>query len=611
MKTACSCVTTWGATMSPSGTTRFALWAPAQSAPRLRTGGNVTLLGLVQGGWFETELEGLSAGSPYCFILDDGKSVPDPAARAQCGDVHGPSRLVDPNRYRWKTIEWQGRAWHEAVIYELHVGTFTPEGTFRAAAEKLDHLADLGVTAIELMPVAQFSGERGWGYDGVLIYAPHQAYGTPEDLKAFIDAAHARGLMVLLDVVYNHFGPDGNYLHLYAPQFFNSGRKTPWGAAIAYNIPAVRRFFIDNAMYWLSEYCLDGLRLDAIDQIVDDLSPDLLEELARTVRQHIGDREIHLTTEDSRNITRLHKRDARGRARLYTAEWNDDFHNVTHVIATGENEGYYEDFTDKLEQRFARALCEGYVFQGETSLHASGKPRGEPCAMLPPVAFIDFLQNHDQIGNRAFGERLTLLASNDLRRVLVAITLLSPSIPLLFMGEEWEERRPFLFFTDFHGELAALVRDGRRSEFKAWAAFSDPATRFQIPDPNDPGTFAASRLDWEALTTAAGHDAFRFVRRLLEIRSKLVTPRLAHVKGGQASVREAEDGIIAVSWRLDGDAQLHLDANIAGSPRSAPQTPDGRVLFSYPDQASTGAQRSQLPGPSVIVRLDAPSLETP
>jgi maltooligosyltrehalose trehalohydrolase len=596
--------TIWGATMNPSGSTRFALWAPAQSTLRLRTALGEMPLRKADHGWFEADIDGLSPGSGYSFVLGDDTSVPDPAARAQCGDVHGASRLVDPTSYRWQIRDWRGRPWHEAVIYELHVGTFTPEGTFAAATRKLDHLAGLGITAIELMPIAQFAGERGWGYDGVLPYAPHPVYGTPDELKALVDAAHARGLMVFLDVVYNHFGPDGNYLHLYAPPFFDPARTTPWGAAIAYQIPAVRRFFIDNAMYWLQEYRLDGLRLDAIDQIIDPSEADVLEEIALTVREHIHDREIHLVTEDNRNVTRLHLRDGRNKPRLYTAEWNDDFHNVAHVIATGENEGYYRDFVDHREQRMARALSEGYVYQGERSIHAGGAPRGEPCTSLPPLAFIDFLQNHDQIGNRALGERLVTLAPEPLRRILTAITLLNPAIPMLFMGEEWAERRPFLFFTDFHGELAAVVREGRRREFRAWSAFASRDARSRIPDPNDPQTFAVSQIDWQGAESPAGQNEMAFLRGLLDIRSRVIAPRLAGIRGGQANVRAANDGVVAVSWTLGDGALLHLDANLANAPRIPPLPPVGSILFSFPDAAPSGVHIHPLPGPSVIFRLD-------
>ena len=543
---------------------RFRIWAPGLETLSVRLAGNNLPMARLGDGWFERDADGVAPGSHYAFILPDGLAVPDPASRAQAGDVHGPSLVVDPTSYRWRVSDWAGRPWEEAVIYELHVGTFTEAGTFAAAIEKLDHLVDLGVTAVEIMPVAQFSGNRGWGYDGVLPYAPHRAYGGPDGFKAFVDAAHARGLMVLLDVVYNHFGPDGNYLPLYAPAFFHQERHTPWGAAIAFEADPVRRFFVENALYWLEEYNLDGLRLDAVDHVADDL----LEEIARRVRTEFPDRHIHLTTEDNRNVTFLHERGGSDAVTGFTAEWNDDFHSVAHVIATGETEGYFADFVDEPERKLARALAEGYVYQGEMSPQW-GRPRGEPCAHLPPTAFVDFLQNHDQVGNRAFGERLTGLAAPDMLRVLTAMLLLSPHIPLLFMGEEFAEDRPFLFFTDFDGDLAKAVTQGRRREFERFAAFRDGEGTRRIPDPNDPATFLASKLDWSKPAFGRGRAWFDHVQRLLAIRRATVVPALAAARGNGGTVRAAGDGVVAVDWRLGG-ARLQMRVNLSQEPRGAP-----------------------------------------
>ena len=404
----------WGPSLVPGGGARFRLWAPGARSLGLLIDGRDREMESVGDGWFEAIARDARVGSEYLFVLEDGNAVPDPAARAQLSGVHGPSVLVDPAAYRWRVPDWPGRPWEEAVICEAHVGTFTPEGTFRAAIDRLDHLAETGFTALELMPVAQFSGNRGWGYDGVLLYAPHPAYGTPDDLRALVDAAHSRGLMVLLDIVYNHFGPEGNYLHAYAPDFFDETRQTPWGAAIAYDRPAVRCFFVENALHWLEEYRLDGFRFDAIDHVRDPRSrPELLVEIAERIRALDLGRPIHLTTEDNRNITRLHERGPGGAVPHYTAEWNDDFHNTAHVVATGETEAYYADFVADPVAALARALAEGFVFQGEATV--SGEARGEPSTHLPPAAFIDFLQNHDQTGNRAFGERLdkTVVATED------------------------------------------------------------------------------------------------------------------------------------------------------------------------------------------------------
>jgi maltooligosyltrehalose trehalohydrolase len=587
--------TTWGTELDESGA-RYRLWAPGQEQVRLRLDGRDHPMQREADGWCSAHVAGARAGAEYAFVLGDGLSVPDPAARAQAGDVHGPSLLVDPRAYRWRNA-WKGRPWAEAVIVEIHIGTFTPEGTFRAAAERLQHLFDTGITAVEIMPVAQFGGTRGWGYDGVLPYAPHRAYGTPEDFKALIDAAHGLGLMVLLDVVYNHFGPDGNYLHAYAPQFFTERRDTPWGAAIDFSEPAVRRFFIDNARYWLEEYHLDGLRFDAIDHIHDPESEtDILEEIAREVRSADPDSRIHLTTEDNRNITRLHERGDDVRPRLYTAEWNDDFHNVAHAIATHEAEGYYADFAEDPWTKLARSLAEGFAYQGEVSTHQGGKPRGVPSAHLPPLAFVDFLQNHDQTGNRAFGERLLTLASTGTVRALTEILLLSPHVPLMFMGEEWGETRPFAFFTDFHGELADAVREGRRREFSGFGAFLDPDLRARIPDPNAMTTFESSKIDWAKRDRDAGQEWLRFVRGMLETRAREVVPHLERAPGHGGKIVAAEEGLVAVDWQLDG-AVLRLRVNLADQAQEAPEArgrvihgPDGRTLAPYTVQWSKDAE---------------------
>ena len=587
----------WGPVLIPDGGARFRLWAPGLKSLTLRIDGDDQTMETVGDGWFEAVSPDARIGSEYVFVLDDGTAVPDPAARAQAAGVDGPSVLVDPGAYRWREADWRGRPWEEAVICEAHVGTFTPEGSFRAAIDRLDHLAETGITALELMPVAQFSGDRGWGYDGVLLYAPHPVYGTPDDLRALVDAAHARGLMVLLDVVYNHFGPEGNYLHAYAPEFFDETRQTPWGAAIAYDRPAVRSFFIENALYWLDEFRIDGFRFDAIDQVRDPKSrPELLVEIAERVRAAEFGRPIHLTTEDNRNITRLHERGPGGTVPHFTAEWNDDFHNAAHVVAAGETEGYYADFADEPVAGLARALAEGFVFQGEAT--ADGEPRGTPSAHLPPLAFVDFLQNHDQTGNRAFGERLITLTPEPRFRALMAILLLSPHVPLVFMGEEWGETSPFLFFTDFRGDLADAVREGRRKEFGGFADFDNPDARARIPDPNDAATFAASRIDWRRKATPEGRGWLDFTSRLLATRRREIVSRLAGAVGHAGRMVARGEGLVAVDWRLEG-AELRLRANLGEGPVAAPDAP-GTMLY-----ATTGAARdAKLRPADVIVTLD-------
>ena len=587
----------WGGRLRPDGEADFAIWAPNQDSMSLRIEDVDHPMERAQDGWWRLRLEAPRPGAHYMFVRSDGMAVPDPASLAQSGDVHSPSVLVDPAAYGWQHDDWQGRPWHETVIYEMHIGTFTAEGTFRAAIAKLDHLVELGVTAIEIMPVAQFSGNRGWGYDGVLLYAPHHAYGSPDDLKALVDAAHGKGLMAFLDVVYNHFGPEGNYIGAYAPEFFHPERHTPWGAAIAYEKPAVRSFMIGNALHWLTEFRFDGLRFDAIDHIRDDESDEeLLIEMARQIRQQIPDRPIHLTTEDNRNVTFLHERHEGALIPLYTGEWNDDFHNVAHAIATGETESYYEDFADDRWRKFARALAEGFAFQGEPT--SGGEPRGEPSRHLPPTVFVDFLQNHDQVGNRAFGERLIDLADRRCLMALTAILLLSPHIPLLFMGEEWGETRPFAFFTDFHGDLAEAVRQGRRKEFARFAAFTNAARRESIPDPNAESTFEASKIDWSRRNSDDGSEWRAFYRRLLDLRRREIVPRLASAAGGSGTIVQADDGLIAVDWNIDG-AVLRLRANL--TERQQPNAPaQGRILYAFPD----GARDDDALSMSVVLRLD-------
>lgn len=584
----------WGATLLGDGRARFRLWAPQASGLRLRTDDGDHVMQTTGDGWYEITTENIAPGANYAFVLPDGSQVPDPAARAQSGDVHGASRLVDPGSYHWRN-DWHGRDWAEAVICEIHIGTFTPEGTFVAASEKLTHLAQAGFTAIEIMPVAQFEGARGWGYDGVLPYAPHNAYGTPDDFKHLIDTAQGLGLMVLLDVVYNHFGPSGNYLHLYASDFFDPSRETPWGSAIAYEKLPVRSFFIDNAVYWLTEFRLDGLRLDAIDHVRDVSSPEILIELAECVRAAISNRPVHLTTEDNRNVTHLHERGPDGSVPHYTAEWNDDFHNIAHVIATGESDGYYHDFTQDRWRLLALSLAEGFAYQGQVSLQ-SGAARGTPSGHLPPTAFIDFLQNHDQTGNRAFGERLIALAKPEMLHALTVIHLLSPHIPLLFMGEEYGERQPFCFFTDFTGDLADAVRRGRRAEFADFPAFAG-GTLDHVPDPNAQSTFTASKLDWDHCTGPEGQAHLAMIKELLTLRRKRIVPLLSGASGGAGRMITHQDGIIAVDWALSCGT-LQLRANLDDHPHDLPAAKGACLFATHP-----GANGVNLPPYSVAFYL--------
>jgi maltooligosyltrehalose trehalohydrolase len=585
----------WGARLVEDGRALFRVWAPDAEKLALRLADGDRAMQRDDGGWFEFEAQGIEAGAPYAYVLPDGFVVPDPASRRQQSDVNGPSLLCDPSSYRWQNTGWHGRAWEETVYYELHVGTFTPEGTFRSAIAKLPHLASLGITAIELMPIAQFGGDRGWGYDGTLLYSPHSAYGSPDDLKALVDAAHGLNVSVVLDVVYNHFGPDGNYLPKLAPDFFHAERMTPWGGAIAYEKRAVRDFFIENALYWLIEFRLDGLRLDAIDHIRDAAEPDILVELAQRVRKTFLDRPILLTTEDNRNITNLHERAPDGSTPLYSGEWNDDLHNAVHVLASGEIEAYYKDFADDPIAHVARVLAEGFAYQGEASHHAGGERRGFPSAHLPPSAFVDFIQNHDQVGNRALGERLISLTDEATLKALSAMLLLSPHIPLIFMGEEWGETNPFFFFTDFDGKLAEAVREGRRNEFAAFAAHQG-ADRDAIPDPNAPGTFEASKIDWAKAETPFGQAWRDWTRTLLALRQEHVAPALKTARGNAGRLLKAEENVIAVDWLL-GDRLLEMRATFRSTRGTIPPI-TGQPIFRFPD-SGTGEN----PGPSVLVAI--------
>ncbi|MDR9890368.1 malto-oligosyltrehalose trehalohydrolase [Pseudenterobacter timonensis] len=569
----------WGAEYLSDNSVRFRLWATGQQSVTLRLGDKALPMEQAEDGWYQLTVPDVPHGTEYQYELADGMRIPDPGSRAQKGEVNGPSLTIDPGRYHHENNDWKGRPWEETVIYELHIGTFTEEGTFRAAIEKLPYLVELGITQIEVMPVSQFGGSRGWGYDGVLLYAPHSAYGAPEDFHAFIDAAHGLGLSVVLDIVLNHFGPEGNYLPLLSPDFFHKDRMTPWGHGIAYENAAVRQYIIDAPLFWLTEYRLDGLRFDAIDWIEDSAEKPLLEDIVERIRTAIPDRHIHLTTEDSRNVIFLHPRDEAGNSPLFTAEWNDDFHNAAHVLATGETHGYYQDFADQPEKHFARALAEGFSYQGEVSLQ-TGEPRGVSSVDQPPQAFVDFIQNHDQTGNRAQGDRLITLAGPEKTRVLLAALLLSPHIPLLFMGEEYGETHPFLFFTDFHGELAKAVREGRAREFSGHAGHDET-----VPDPNALTTFTRAKLDWKKVASEEGKSWLRFTRTLIELRHRHIVPLLTPVSRVESQVLHTAPGMVAVSWRFAAGT-LSLALYIGTDTQALPAMP-GEVLFAWPEQQDT------------------------
>jgi maltooligosyltrehalose trehalohydrolase len=568
----------FGAQVDEAGRGRFRLWAPSarsvalvvEGADRARALWPMTPTGE---GWYDVVIEHARPGLRYRYRIDDEIDVPDPASRFAPEGVHGPSMLVEPTAFAWRDSDWRGHAREELVIYELHIGTFTREGTYAALRSRLPELARLGVTALELMPIAAFAGVRGWGYDGVLHFAPHAPYGTPDDLKELVQQAHAEGLSVLLDVVYNHFGPEGNYLGRYARDFFTDKHKTPWGDAIDFSQPTVRRFFVENALYWLEEYHFDGLRIDAVHAIRDEGARHFVDELIDAVQEGPGrERHVHIVLEN-------HGNEARRLLRPCVAQWNDDFHHAMHVCLTGEMQSYYANFAERPLEMLGRCLAEGFAYQGEP-YGARREPRGEPSRELTPLAFVGFLQNHDQIGNRAFGERLAVLTQPDALRAGLAILLLAPHVPMLFMGEEYGATQPFLFFCDFQDALADAVREGRRNEFAGFAAFSDPIQRARIPDPNAPATFALSTLDWAERDRPGHRKWLAYVRELLALRRQAIVPLIPAINPGSGRYR-IDGGVLDVSWSLDGGGALRMMANLSTESRApSPELIEGALVFS-------------------------------
>lgn len=576
----------FGATLLGADRTRFRLWAPARESVSVRIdGGKSWPMQRRPGGWFEVEVA-CGADARYRYQLGSDLAVPDPASRAQSDDVHDPSIVVDPRAYRWRHPEWHGRPWHETVLYELHAGLL---GGFAGVQAELAKLKRLGITAIELMPINDFPGSRNWGYDGVLPFAPDHAYGSPDDLKALVDTAHEHGLMIFLDVVYNHFGPDGNYLASHAPQVFRDDVKTPWGPAIDFRKHEVRSFFTENVLYWLMEYRFDGLRFDAVHAIKE---VDWLDEMAAKVRATVEPgRHVHLVLEHDGNVAEHLRRD-------FDAQWNDDAHHVLHVMLTGEREGYYGDYAERPAERLARVLAEGFVYQGDPSSHRNGERRGTPSGDLPPTSFVLFLQNHDQIGNRAFGERLTALADSRALEVAIALQLLCPHIPLIFMGEESASTTPFLFFTDHHGELADAVREGRRREFASFAAFADPQRRAGIPDPNAAVTFEQSRPAADAALGSSRRDLYR---RLLDIRRDRIMPRLDGARALGAKV--IGEAAVLAQWRMSDNAILTIASNLG--PAACPLTaPSGELLFATGPAGDVSVKNGSLEGYTTVAFLE-------
>ena len=522
-------------------------WAPQAQSVAVLVGAHEIACAKGSDGFWSAEIDA-PVGATYNFRIDN-TLIPDPASRLQEDTVHDASVLIDHDQYRWSE-NWRGRDWTEAVIYELHVGTFTPQGDFTAAAAKLDHLAQLGITAIELMPVGQFPGEFGWGYDGVLPFAPHPSYGTPDAFKALVERAHGLGIMVLLDVVMNHFGPEGAYIHQSAPDFFAPERHTPWGAAIDFSQKAVRKFWIECAQMWLADYHLDGLRLDAVHQISGPGAEQFFAELAEAVRALDVGRPLHIVLEDERNEPQL--REIEG----LIANWNDDFHHAVHTALTGEDQDYYKSFAVDPIGDLVLALRNGHIEEGQER-PGSERRRGRASRHLPATAFVNAIQTHDQIGNRPHGERLVTLADDTAVEVAFCLLLVSPHIPMIFMGEEQGESSPFQFFADFDGEMGRLVREGRASEFSGIAALGTT-----VPDPTSPDTFHRSKLCWEQSDRSRRWQ--EVTRRCLAFRSAYV---VALLKSGRlaADAKRSGERALEAEWRFaQGSLMLGLNFGSVG-----------------------------------------------
>ncbi len=537
-------------------------------------------------GWWSADVPAAGTGVRYRFALDGGDPRPDPRSPWQPEGIDGPSATVDHDAFAWTDRGWRAGPLASQVLYELHVGTFSTVGTFDGAIGHLDHLASLGVTAVELLPVAEASGGRGWGYDGVLLWAPHHAYGGPESLKRLVDACHARGLAVVLDVVYNHLGPAGNYLPEFGP-YFTDAYSTPWGAAINYDGPGsddVRAFAVGNALMWLQHYHFDGLRIDAVHAIHDAGATHLLEELAveaASLSTRLG-RELWLIAESDLNDPRLVRAREVGGFGL-TAGWSDDFHHALHAVLTGGRSGYYGDF-GSLEQ-LARALERTFVYAGQY-MPGRGRRHGRPADDVPQTRFLGYLQNHDQIGNRALGERTTALVSDGLARIGATLVLLGPFVPMLFQGEEWGASTPFRYFTDHRDPvLGKAVSEGRRSEFASFGWSPE-----DVPDPQDPATFGRSKLDWSELVQEPHASLLEWHRRLIALRRSL--PALA---AGALRAEFDEDERTLVLHR----APIDIHANVGGEERVV-EGVCGRLVLTSGGAALAG-QRLTLPAESVAV----------
>ncbi len=576
-------LTRFGA-LPEGGGTRFRVWAPKASrvACLLEADRRSFPLEPAGDGTFEGFAEGVGVGTHYRYRLDGGDALPDPASRFQPEGVHGPSEVVDPAAYDWQDDGWQPPARRDLVFYEFHVGTFTPEGTFAAATRKLEALRDLGVTAVELMPVADFPGRWNWGYDGAALYAPSRAYGRPDDLRALVDRAHALGLAVFLDVVYNHLGPDGATLPAFGPAFTNK-HETPWGQAVNLDdegSEGLRAFFLDNALHWLAEYHLDGLRLDATHALVDDSPVHFLQVLSEAVETLQPRR--YLVAEDHRNLNRLLLPRPAGYG--LDAVWADDLHHQVRHLTAGDTAGYFADFAGTTAADLAETVRKGWFYDGKPS-RRTGRPRGTSTAPVRPEQCVVCIQNHDQVGNRPAGNRLADDVSPATYRAASALLLFAPELPLLFMGQEWAASTPFQFFTDHNAELGPLVSEGRRKEFEDFPGFSG-----EVPDPQDPQTFRRSRLDWAERARPAHAHTLALYRALLALRRDLDGDaeaeahgeRSLHVRRGRHHLLVAFDHSAMLPLPEGAEAVLHTEQPAYAEDPHPPEIERGSVRFTRP-----------------------------
>ncbi len=563
----------FGAEWTDDGEVRFRLFAPGaeQVGLALDDAAEPLTMSAKPDGWHELSTSSAAVGSRYCFVLPDGTRVPDPASRYQPEDVSGPSEVTDPNAFCWTDKAWQGIPWTEAILYELHIGTFTPEGTFRAAAERLGHLSELGINAIELMCLSDFAGKRNWGYDGVLLYAPDSAYGTPDELKAFLDAAHACGIMVLLDVVYNHFGPEGNLISNYFSQICSDLHETPWGRGLNFDGPLcaeVRDFIIHNALYWIEEFHVDGLRIDASHAMIDDSPKHILDELHDRIEALPLSRPVHLILESEQNIEARLTRDDNGAAAAYTAQWNHDITHLLGAVFSNLCEAGREEETGKL----GKALAEGFVLAAQMA-------SGSPCCTVPPTSFIAFIQTHDLVGNRIFGDRIFAAASANAIRAIASIYLLLPQIPMLFMGEEWGASTPFPFFCDYHGQLAAAVKKGRFAQLTKLDPAPSEDEMKRAPDPQAESTWRSAQLDWRELDQPSHATWFDWYKRILAVRRQAVVPLLKEPNLSCGVSEIVGPGALTIRWTMASGATLHLAANLCKQPSSGFPPARGRVIW--------------------------------